>query len=67
MEKTAIKINGMHCRRCVESVTKALEPFATQIVVDLDNGEAAFVYDPQKTDLEEIKSAIDDIGFEVAD
>ncbi|MDR2151992.1 MAG: heavy-metal-associated domain-containing protein [Helicobacteraceae bacterium] len=67
METIALKINGMRCQHCAESVTKALEPFAAKIAIDLDGGKATFEYDPQKTDLEKIKAAIDDAGFEAVD
>ncbi|MDR2638767.1 MAG: cation transporter [Helicobacteraceae bacterium] len=67
MEKTALKVNGMQCRHCAETVTNALTPLASEIVVDLDDGKVSFAYDPQKTDLETIKSTINDIGFETAD
>jgi copper chaperone len=65
MEKTTLNVVGMRCAHCVESVTKAIKPFATDIAVDLKGGTVSFAYDPQKTKIEAIKSAIDDVGFEV--
>lgn len=61
---TTIKIKGMSCGHCVNSTQKALEEIdgITNVKVDLAKGEATF---DGEAELETIKKAISDIGFEV--
>jgi copper chaperone CopZ len=54
----------MHCAGCAKSAKEAIERFAGGVVVDLENKIASFDYDPQKINIERIRAAIDDIGFE---
>lgn len=61
-----IRIKGMSCQHCVESVTKALSAIegVTGVVVDLKKNEARF--DEEKPIApERIADAIARIGFEV--
>ena len=66
MEKT-IKVNGMTCGHCAESVTKAINNLGgiRQVDVNLDKNEVAVVFDESLTPLEKIESAINGAGFEV--
>lgn len=59
-----IKINGMSCAHCVASVKRALEDISglSQVSVNLDKGEASFVN--QEVPREQIRAAINKIGFE---
>ena len=59
-----LKINGMSCGHCTDSVKKALEviPGLSQITVDLDGKEACFKNDGAAR--EDIRAAINGIGFE---
>ncbi len=59
-----IKIKGMSCGHCVNSTKDALEAIEgiSNVVVDLENGEATYDGD---IDVEVIKEAITAIGFEV--
>ncbi len=54
----------MSCQHCVGSVYKALESIAgiSNVQIDLDKGEATF---DGKADLQRVKEAIAQIGFEV--
>ncbi|MDH3360083.1 MAG: cation transporter [Desulfobulbaceae bacterium] len=61
-----IKIKGMSCNHCVDSVTKALVAIdgVTNVTVNLENGEAR--YDEEKpVGLDVITNAIIKTGFEV--
>ncbi len=61
-----IRIKGMSCEHCVQSVTKALAAIAglSKVVVNLESGEARYE-EEQPTDTAVIKKAIIQIGFEV--
>lgn len=63
---TTVKIKGMRCGHCVGSVTKALEAIdgVTNVKVDLAKGEAAYE-ESKPVAIDQIKGAIDAIGFEV--
>ncbi len=62
-----VKISGMRCGHCTASVTKALAAIdgLTQIVVDLEKGEARYV-ETKPVPIENIRAAITKIGFEVS-
>ena len=66
MEK--IKIQGMSCQHCVMAVTKALGaiPGIKDVKVDLAKGEATFE-NSQKVSREEIRKAVEDAGYRVAE
>jgi len=57
-----VEVGGMHCPKCVASVTKALSevPGLTNVAVDLTKGLASFEGDAPD---DAIKAAIDKIGF----
>lgn len=61
-----IKIDGMTCGGCVESVhtvTADIDGIQT-ISVELDSNQATVTFDDSKTSAEAIASAIDDAGFD---
>jgi copper chaperone len=65
---TTIKVEGMSCEHCVQSVTKALEsiPGLENIHVDLQKKQAQFTSQgPVSMDL--VHAAIRKIGFESSD
>lgn len=57
-----VEVGGMHCNKCVASVTKALSEVSglSNVSVNLDKGQATF--DGDASD-DAIKAAIDSIGF----
>lgn len=67
MQTTTIKIKGMTCMGCVNSVRTVLENLTgvIQIEVSLEQAEATIQYDPIKVGLDQLKEAIIDAGFEV--
>jgi len=58
-----LEVKGMHCPKCVASVTKALSDVSglANVSVDLTKGLATF---DGEADEAAIKAAIDAIGFE---
>ncbi len=63
-----IKIEGMSCQHCVMAVTKALGsiPGIKNLKVDLPKGEATFE-NSQKVSRDEIRKAVEDAGYRVAE
>ena len=57
-----VSVGGMHCAKCVASVTEALTavPGLSKISVDLQKGLASFEGDAPE---DAIKAALDKIGF----
>lgn len=67
METVTLTVKGMTCMGCVRSVKNVVEPLpgVSGVEITLDNGQVVVNYDPAKTPLEQIKSAIDEAGYEV--
>lgn len=66
MEKTILKIEGMHCSGCstrLERVLNGIEGVSAK--VSLENKNANVEYDTRKVTLDQICEAIEDAGFEV--
>ena len=66
MEEVTIKIEGMSCAHCQANVKKAITSVSgvSSAEVNLDKGKATVQYEPAKTDLDKIKSSIEDAGYE---
>lgn len=61
-----IKVDGMTCSKCVDSVhgaTVGMEGVIS-IAVDLEHNLATVTFDDTKTSAETIATAIDDAGFD---
>lgn len=67
MQKTTIKIDGMTCTGCVNSVKKVLEniPGVDFADVSLEQAQVTIQYDAEKTNDNQLKEAIEDAGFDV--
>jgi len=61
-----IKVQGMKCEHCAGSTRKALENISgiSNVQVDLDSGEVRF---DGAADMEAIKAAIAQAGFQLAE
>ncbi len=59
-----IKIEGMHCEKCVAKVESALKALGVKAKIDLKLRRAQINY-PTKLDFDTIKSAIEALGFHV--
>lgn len=68
MESTVIRIEGMHCQRCVKSLTEILadQPGVAKVEVSLEKGEALVEYELDRIDRDQLMHAIDGVGYEAA-
>src|SRR5215510_16317280 len=66
---TTIHVQGMHCKMCSASVTKALKAVdgVEKVDVNFEKGTAIVAYDDQKVTEERLREAIKSTGFEVVD
>ena len=66
MTQETIKVEGMSCGHCVMRVKKAIEGVegVRKAEVDLENKQAVVEFDEGKTDLEKVKAAIKEAGYE---
>ena len=67
-QTTSISIEGMTCMSCVKSIegTVGTKPGVKKIKVSLEDKEALVEYDPGITTSEDVRGAIEDMGFEAA-
>jgi copper chaperone len=67
METTTIKIQGMTCSGCVQSVTRVLEALdgVNKVNVSLEDAQATVEYTPGRVNPARLHSAIEGAGFEV--
>ncbi|XP_038577483.1 copper-transporting ATPase 2 [Micropterus salmoides] len=60
-----IKVDGLHCQSCVQSVEGQIGPLTgvSHIQVSLQDGTAMIVYQPLLVTQQELRDRIDDMGF----
>jgi copper chaperone len=65
METVTLTVDGMSCGGCAASVTRALKatPGVSDAVVELAAKRATVTFDPARTSVPALKSAIDDAGY----
>ncbi len=68
MSKSVLKVEGMSCGHCKMTVEKAVSSLkgVADARVDLQGGSVTVSFDEAQVDLERIKEAIRDAGYEVA-
>ncbi|MBL8473743.1 MAG: heavy-metal-associated domain-containing protein [Rhodocyclaceae bacterium] len=66
MESTTLRIDGMHCAGCVNSLTRALQalPGVSKVQVSLADARADVAHDPARCDLAKLQDAVAAAGFE---
>jgi copper chaperone len=66
MTQETIKVEGMSCGHCVMRVKKAIEAVegVRKAEVDLPNKQAVVEYEKRKANLEKVKAAIREAGYE---
>ena len=66
MEAVELLVKGMTCGNCVAHVTKALEslPGVETAAVSLEEGKARVQYDAAKTNVDVMKHAVQEEGYE---
>ncbi|MDA0690418.1 MAG: copper ion binding protein [Nitrospinae bacterium] len=69
MQDLRIKVMGMSCNHCVQTIEKAVGEISgvQQVNVDLDKKEVTVAIDENQTKLETITSKIMEVGFEVVE
>ena len=67
METVRLGIDGMTCQGCVASVTRVLKalPGVQDVDVSLQARSASVSYDPARTNVPAMRSAIEDAGYGV--
>lgn len=67
MAKVEIVVGGMSCGMCQSAVQEALSGVegVSEAAVDLEGGRAAVVFDEGVTNLDALRAAIEDTGFDV--
>ena len=67
MQTAILNINGMTCMGCVTSIEKVLEKIAgvSDSDISLKKKQAKIQYDPEKTNINKLKEAIVEAGFEI--
>jgi copper chaperone len=66
METLTLKVEGMSCGHCVNSVEGAVKSVGATGKVDLDAGLVTVEFDTSKVSLDAIKEAIEEQGYDVA-
>lgn len=66
MTEVTIKVAGMSCGGCVRNVTGVLKalPGVSDVSVSLDEAQAQVSYDPAQTDVDRLRQAVIDAGFD---
>ena len=67
MTQELLKVEGMTCQHCVETITEALGTIVgtNKVAVDLDKKEVQIDYNEKNTNLNEISDKIIEMGFEL--
>lgn len=68
MENQVIKVMGMSCDHCIQTITKAVEGIngIAMVQVDLEKKQVTVGFEENQTDLKTISAKIIEAGFEVA-
>lgn len=67
MKKVMMKLDGMTCPSCLTKIEKAVESVdgTEQIKVLFNAGKLKFIMDQTKTNTDNVKAAIEKMGYEV--
>ncbi|RNC29137.1 MAG: Copper chaperone CopZ [Candidatus Dichloromethanomonas elyunquensis] len=67
MQKNVLKVEGMSCHHCVNSIQKAVGSLAgvSKVDVSLTDKTVSVVYEDGEVSLDNIKKTIDDQGYDV--
>jgi copper chaperone CopZ len=61
-----IKIEGMHCHRCEESIQKKLaqQPGVREVEVDFASRQASVLFDDKKISINKLMEAVAEAGYQ---
>ncbi|MDF2719627.1 MAG: copper chaperone [Paenibacillus sp.] len=65
MQNVNLKVDGMSCGHCVNSIEGAVKKLGASAKVDLGSKSVALQFDESKVTLAAIKEAIEDQGYDV--
>jgi copper chaperone len=65
MQTVTLKVEGMSCGHCVNSVEGAVKQIGASGKVDLNAGSVTVEFDESKVSLEAIKETIEEQGYDV--
>ncbi len=67
MEKVTLKVNGMSCGHCVNSIEGSVGKLqgVRSVKVHLEAGNVDVEFNPSDVSLDKIKETIDDQGYDV--
>lgn len=65
MKNIQLKVQGMSCGHCVNSIEGAVGRLGAEAKVDLQSGSVTVYFDETKITLDKIKGTIEDQGYEV--
>lgn len=65
MKQVTLKVEGMSCGHCVNSIEKAVKEIGATAKVSLSEGTVAVEYDENKLTLVSIKETIEEQGYNV--
>ena len=67
MTQESLKVDGVTCQHCVQTITDALGKITgtNKVAVDLDKKEVQVDYNEEETTLQEISDKIIEVGFEL--
>lgn len=66
MTNVVLKVSGMSCNHCVNSIEGALKEIGAEGKVDLGDGTVAVAFDENQLTLDAVKEVIEDQGYDVA-
>ena len=60
-----IRIEGMHCHKCEQSIKKALQrmPGVHEVEVDFASGQASVLFDPGAISIGQLIEAVKETGY----
>ncbi|NDI37202.1 copper ion binding protein [Chengkuizengella sediminis] len=65
MKNQTLKVEGMSCNHCVNAIESTLKEMGVKGSVDLKNGSVEVNYEESNINLEAIKEAIEEQGYDV--
>ncbi len=65
MENATLKLRGMSCASCANNIETAIRsvPGVSDCAVNFGAEQASVTYDPQRTDIQAIQTAVDEAGY----
>jgi copper chaperone CopZ len=60
-----IHVEGMHCHKCENAITKAIsaKPGVHEVEVDFNSKQASVLFDPGSVSVGELMTAVNDAGY----